>query len=63
METQLAEFTEVTLRHPVDAQGVHLPAGAHGVIMAAYADGGAYEVEFERPVHVVLTLEGKDLAV
>jgi hypothetical protein len=30
--------------------------------MGAYASGEAYEVEFEHPVHVVLTLEGKDLA-
>lgn len=29
--------------------------------MAAYADGQAYEVEFETPEHVVLTLEGKDI--
>jgi hypothetical protein len=56
-----ADFTEVTLKRAVDVQGVHLPAGAHGVVMAAYADGQAYEVEFDRPRHVVLTLEGKDL--
>jgi hypothetical protein len=36
-----------------------MPAGAHGVVMAAYADGRAYEVEFEAPQHVVLTLEGQ----
>ena len=54
------DLTEVTLKHSVDVQGVRLPAGAHGVVMAGYADGKAYEVEFEQP-HVVLTVEGKDL--
>ena len=52
----------ITLRHDVDVQGVRMPAGAHGVVMAAYANGKAYEVEFEQPRHMVLTLEGKDLS-
>jgi len=52
---------KVTLTHPVEVQGVSLPAGASGVIMAAWADGKAYEVEFESPNHVVLTIEGADL--
>jgi hypothetical protein len=43
------------------AAGVHLPAGAHGVVMARYADGRAYEVEFDEPQHVVVTVEGEDL--
>lgn len=55
------DFTEVTLKRAVDVQGVHMPAGAHGVVMAGYADGLAYEVEFEQPQHVVLTVEGRDL--
>jgi hypothetical protein len=38
-----------------------MPAGARGVIMAAWADGFAYEVEFEEPRHVLLTVEAKDL--
>ncbi len=38
-----------------------MPAGAHGVVMAAYPDRKAYEVEFETPQHVVLTLEGRDI--
>jgi hypothetical protein len=57
----IPDFTEVTLKRAVDVQGVHMPAGAHGVVMGAYADGLAYEVEFETPQHVVLTLEGKDI--
>jgi hypothetical protein len=54
------DFTTVTLTHPVEVQGVSMPAGARGVVMAAWADGMAYEVEFESP-HVVLTIEGADL--
>jgi hypothetical protein len=38
-----------------------MPAGAHGVVMGAYADGLAYEVEFETPRHVILTLEARDI--
>jgi hypothetical protein len=38
-----------------------MPGGTTGVVMAAYADGPAYEVEFELPHHVVLTLEAKDI--
>jgi hypothetical protein len=56
------DFTKVTLKRDVDVRGVHMPAGARGVVMAAYADGKAYEVEFEQPRHVVLTLEGEELA-
>nr|WP_294559928.1 hypothetical protein [uncultured Rhodopila sp.] len=59
-ETGLAEFSEVTLKRPVKVQGVLMPAGAHGVIMGAYADGLAYEVEISSPL-VVLTIEREDL--
>jgi hypothetical protein len=57
----ISEFTEVTLKRAVHVRGVDVPVGAHGVVMAAYADGLAYEVEFETPKHIVLTLEGTDL--
>jgi hypothetical protein len=57
----IPEFTEVTLKRVVHVLGVHLPVGARGVVMAAYADGLAYEVEFETPKHIVLTLEGADI--
>nr|WP_294529338.1 hypothetical protein [uncultured Rhodopila sp.] len=43
------DFPEVTLAHPVVVQGVAMPAGSRGVIMAAWADGRACEVEFETP--------------
>ncbi len=38
-----------------------MPSGTTGVVMAAYADGLAYEVEFELPRHVVLTLEAENI--
>ncbi len=59
----IPEFTEITLKRVVNRRGVHMPAGAHGIVMAAYSDGLAYEVEFETPRHVVLTLEGTDIQV
>jgi len=54
------ELTEVALKNAVTVQGVALPAGTRGVIMAAYADGLAFEVEFDTP-HVVVTIEARDL--
>lgn len=57
----IPELTEITLKRAVDVQGVHMPAGAHGVVMAAYADGLAYEVEFAAPKHAVLTVERRDI--
>jgi hypothetical protein len=59
--TTYDEFTPVSLVRPIDVQGIHMPAGARGVIMTAWADGLAYEVEFDAPRHVLLTVEAKDL--
>jgi hypothetical protein len=55
------DFAEVMLKRDVDIHGVHMPSGARGVVMGVYADGLAYEVEFEEPRHAVLTLEAQDL--
>ncbi len=55
------EYSEVVLSHAVEKEGVSMPRGARGVVMATYAGGLAYEVEFESPKHVVLTLEEQDL--
>jgi hypothetical protein len=55
------ELAEVSLTHAVEAQGFVMPSGATGIVMAACADGLAYEVEFESPRHVVLTLEAVDI--
>jgi hypothetical protein len=51
------DSTEVTLAQPIVVQGIATPAGSRGVIMAAWADGQAYEVEFGTPRHVLLTVE------
>jgi hypothetical protein len=61
MDRRFQDFTHVALTRSVDTEGVHMPEGARGVVMAAYADGLAYEVEFDEPRQVVLTIEGKDL--
>jgi hypothetical protein len=55
------DFTPVSLVRPIDVEGVHMQAGARGVIITAWADGLAYEVEFDEPHHVFLTVEAKDL--
>jgi hypothetical protein len=55
------DFAVVTLKRAVDVHGIHMPSGARGVVMGVYADGLAYEVEFEEPRQAVLTLEGSDL--
>lgn len=57
----LEELSEVSLTRAVEAEGFVIPRGATGVVMAAYADGLVYEVEFELPHHVVLTLEAQDI--
>lgn len=55
------DFTQITLTRSVERQGVYMPQGTRGVIMASYADGSAYEVEFDEPRHVVLTLEEEEI--
>jgi hypothetical protein len=59
----IAEYTDVALARPVQEDGQLIPEGARGVVVAAYADGLAYEVEFERPFHAVVTLEQADIRV
>ncbi len=56
-----AELTAVRLTHAIEALGFVVPSGATGVVMAAYGDGRAYEVGFESPHHVVLTLGAADI--
>lgn len=56
-----AELSTVSLVRTVEIAGRMLPLGATGTVVAAYSDGQGYEVEFERPFHVVATLEASDL--
>ena len=57
----LKDFTKVRLVRGVEEDGIYMPQGARGIVMAAYADGLAYEVEFEEPHHVVMTVEWQDI--
>ena len=59
---RFAELSVVALTHPVETGGQWLPGGAKGTVVAAYADGTGYEVEFEEPFHAVVTLAAGDLA-
>lgn len=59
---RFAELSVVALTHSVETGGQWMPSGAKGTIVAAYADGVGYEVEFEEPFHAVLTLAAGDLA-
>jgi hypothetical protein len=52
----------VSLRRAIDVAGRSMPQGSRGAVVAAYSDGAAYEVEFHKPFHAVLTLEAGDLA-
>ena len=57
-----AELSVVRLVRAVPVEDGKMPAGSAGTIIYAYNDGVGYEVEFERPFHAVVTLEGSDLA-
>lgn len=51
------ELSTVALLCPVEADGHFLPCGATGTVVYVYSDGLAYEVEFNRPFHAVVTVE------
>ncbi len=55
------ELSVVGLRHAVQVEARRLPKGAQGTVVAAYADGQGYEVEFHKPFHAVVTLSANDL--
>lgn len=59
---RFAELSVVALTHTVEVGGQWLPSGSKGTVVAAYADGVGYEVEFEQPFHAVVTLSAGDLA-
>jgi hypothetical protein len=56
------ELSIVSLVRDVEADGRTFPAGARGTIVAAYADGEGYEVEFFEPMHGVVTVGTRDIA-
>jgi hypothetical protein len=49
----------VSLSHPVDAEGLTLPGGARGTVVHVFPDERAYIVEFELPVHAVVTVDAR----
>ena len=51
-----------TVRDAVTDDGVTVPAGSRGTVVAVYAAGAAYEVEFARPVIGNMTLPVEALA-
>ncbi len=57
-----AELESVRLRVDVAADGITIPAGAEGVVVAVYGDGKACEVEFVEPVHAVVTIDLSQIA-
>lgn len=56
------ELDSVRLRADMSADGVTIPAGAEGMVVAVYANGKACEVEFVEPVHAVVTVELSQIA-
>ena len=58
----LAELSVVEILRDVETDdGVTVPAGSRGTIVAIWADGEAYEVEFARPVVGLATVIGAHL--
>ena len=57
----LRELTRVVLRVPKQVGQQELPPGSAGTIVYAYEKADAYEVEFMRPFHAVLTVERSEL--
>jgi hypothetical protein len=47
----------VSLARPVEAEGTTFPSGSRGTVVHVYAGEKAYIVEFERPIHAVVTVE------
>jgi hypothetical protein len=56
------ELSLVSLVHPIDAEGMTLPGGARGIVVHVFPDEKAYIVEFEEPVHAVVTVEAGSIA-
>lgn len=58
----MPEFSLVVLCTPIDLDdGRTLAVGAEGAIVAVWADGEAYLVEFVAPFHAVVTVPASNL--
>jgi hypothetical protein len=50
------ELSIVSLARPVEAEGATFPPGSRGTVVHVYDGEKAYIVEFERPIHAVVTV-------
>lgn len=51
------ELSLVSLARPVEAEEGILPAGSTGTVVHVYPGERAYEIEFVRPFHALVTVE------
>lgn len=57
-----AELSVVALARSVETDdGLAVPVGSRGTVVAVYAGGAAYEVEFAHPISGNATVEAIDL--
>jgi hypothetical protein len=59
--SSIPELSIVALRHSHACESGVLPEGARGIIVYAYCDGAGCEVEFDEPIHCVVTVERDDI--
>ncbi len=58
----IGELSVVSLVGDIDVPAMgRLPEGTLGTVVSVYGGGEVYEVEFEAPVHALLTLASKDI--
>lgn len=61
--TTLTETSRAKLASSLELlNGRELPAGSTGTIVGVWADGEAYEVEFTKPFHAVVTVTAPKLS-
>lgn len=58
----LPELSVVRLANAVESADGVIPKGSTGTVVARYAGGRGYEIEFTRPFHTVATVDVSDLA-
>jgi len=57
----IPELARAQLVRRISLPEGELPAGTRGTIVHVYRDGLAYEIEIQRPFHVVTTVEAADV--
>lgn len=61
LRASFGEHELVRLRRPVLSHEGEFPQGSLGTVIAVWASGEAYEVEFDSPFQAVVTLMAKDI--